>query len=308
MKHIFIDGSAGTTGLRIRERLAAREDLALITLPEEKRKDPAARHAALNGCDIAFLCLPDDAAREAVGMIENPDVVVLDTSTAHRTAPGWAYGFAELSPAHRRAIETGKRIAVPGCHASGFIALVAPLVAAGLLKKDALLCCTSVTGYSGGGKKMIAEYEASERSGLLGAPRQYGLSQQHKHLKEMKGITGIENAPIFCPVVDDFYSGMQVTVPLFAEQINCSSSEIADIYRAKYQGPVVTFCDKSDNGGFLCAGALSGTDGMKISVYGNDERILLTAVYDNLGKGASGAALENLNLVMGKDKAFGLDI
>lgn len=155
---------------------------------------------------------------------------------------------------------------------------------------------------------MIAEYESEDKSPLLSAPRQYGLTQQHKHLKEIKGITGIENAPIFCPVVDDFYSGMQVTVPLFAEQISCSSSKIADIYRAKYQGPVVTFCDKSDNGGFLCAGALSGTDGMKISVYGNDERILLTAVYDNLGKGASGAALENLNLVMGKDKAFGLDI
>ena len=155
---------------------------------------------------------------------------------------------------------------------------------------------------------MIAEYESEDKSSLLFAPRQYGLTQQHKHLKEMKGITGIGNAPIFCPVVDDFYSGMQVTVPLFAEQISCSSSEIADIYRAKYQGPVVTFCDKSDNDGFLCAGALSGTDGMKISVYENDERILLTAVYDNLGKGASGAALENLNLVMGKDKAFGLDI
>ena len=177
-----------------------------------------------------------------------------------------------------------------------------------MLGNDALLSCYSLTGYSGGGKKMIAEYESENKSPLLFAPRQYGLTQQHKHLKEMKGITGIENAPIFCPVVDDFYSGMQVTVPLFAEQISCSSSEIADIYKAKYQGPVVKFCDKSDNDGFLCAGALSGTDGMKISVYGNDERILLTAVYDNLGKGASGAALENLNLVMGKDKAFGLDI
>ena len=305
---IFIDGSAGTTGLRIHDRLPARADLELIRLDPARRKDPAARREALNSADVVFLCLPDAAAREAVEMVENPLTRILDTSSAHRTAPGWAYGFPELSKEHRAAVREGRRIAVPGCHASGYLALVCPLVDAGLLAPSAALSCTSLTGYSGGGKKMIAEYESEDKSPLLFAPRQYGLTQQHKHLKEMKGITGIENAPIFCPVVDDFYSGMQVTVPLFAEQISCSSSEIADIYRAKYQGPVVTFCDKSDNDGFLCAGALSGTDSMKISVYGNDERILLTAVYDNLGKGASGAALENLNLVMGKDKAFGLDI
>ena len=308
MKHIFIDGSAGTTGLRIRERLAAREDLALITLPEEKRKDPAARHAALNGCDIAFLCLPDDAAREAVGMIENPDVVVLDTSTAHRTAPGWAYGFAELAPAHRRAIETGKRIAVPGCHASGFIALVAPLVAAGLLKKDALLCCTSVTGYSGGGKKMIAEYEASERSGLLGAPRQYGLSQQHKHLKEMQAVTGLACAPCFSPIVADFYSGMAVSVPVFAEQLapNVGVQTLREFFADFYQGPIVRFCEEPDEGGFFSAAALSGKDSMQVGVFGNDARILLCARYDNLGKGASGAAIACMNLSMGADPVTGL--
>ena len=305
---IFIDGSSGTAGLRIYDRLAQRPDIDLLTLPPELHHDIEAQRELLNRADIAFLCLPDAAAITAADLVENPDTVVLDTSTAHRTAPGWTYGFPELSPEREAAIRTAKRIAVPGCHASGFIVLVYPLVEAGILPPDALLTCYSLTGYSGGGKKMIAEYESEDKSPLLFAPRQYGLTQQHKHLKEMKGITGIENAPIFCPVVDDFYSGMQVTVPLFAEQISCSSSEIADIYRAKYQGPVVTFCDKSDNDGFLCAGALSGTDGMKISVYGNDERILLTAVYDNLGKGASGAALENLNLVMGKDKAFGLDI
>ena len=305
---IFIDGSSGTAGLRIYDRLAQREDIDLLTLPPELHHDIKAQRELINRADIAFLCLPDAAAITAADLVENPDTVVLDTSTAHRTAPGWTYGFPELSPEREAAIRTAKRIAVPGCHASGFIVLVYPLVEAGILPPDALLTCYSLTGYSGGGKKMIAEYESEDKSPLLFAPRQYGLTQQHKHLKEMKGITGIENAPIFCPVVDDFYSGMQVTVPLFAEQISCSSSEIADIYRAKYQGPVVTFCDKSDNDGFLCAGALSGTDGMKISVYGNDERILLTAVYDNLGKGASGAALENLNLVMGKDKAFGLDI
>lgn len=305
---IFIDGSAGTTGLRIKDRLMKRSDVELQTLDEKERKDPESRKRALNGADAAFLCLPDSAAVEAVGLVENPDTVIIDTSTAHRTAEGWAYGFPELSAEFEEKIKNSKRIAVPGCHAGGFIALVYPLVEAGVLKKDALLSCFSLTGYSGGGKKMIAEYESAGKSPLLSAPRQYGLSQQHKHLKEMAGITGIEKFPIFCPVVDDFYSGMQVTVPLFGEQLGCSFDEIADIYKEKYRGPVVTFSEKSDDGGFLCAGALSGTDGMKISVYGNGERILLTAVYDNLGKGASGAALENLNLVMGKDKAFGLDI
>ena len=305
---VFIDGSEGTTGLRIHERLDNRDDIELLTIAPELRKDPAERSRLINSSDITFLCLPDSAAREAVALVTNPNTRIIDASTAHRTEAGWAYGFPELSAKHREAIRTGKRIANPGCHASGFISLVYPLIAGGILPADYPVASFSLTGYSGGGKKMIAQYEASDRDAELDAPREYGLSQQHKHLKEMKGITGIENAPIFCPVVDDFYSGMQVTVPLFAEQISCSSSEITDIYRAKYQGPVVTFCDKSDNDGFLCAGALSGTDGMKISVYGNDERILLTAVYDNLGKGASGAALENLNLVMGKDKAFGLDI
>ena len=305
---VYIDGKEGTTGLQIYERLGGRDDIELLLIDEDKRKDTEERRKFLNAADLVFLCLPDAAAVEAVSLIENGNTKVIDASTAHRTAEGWAYGFPELSAEFEDKIKNSKRIAVPGCHAGGFIALVYPLVEAGVLGNDALLSCYSLTGYSGGGKKMIAEYESEDKSPLLFAPRQYGLTQQHKHLKEMKGITGIENAPIFCPVVDDFYSGMQVTVPLFAEQISCSSSEIADIYRAKYQGPVVTFCDKPDNGGFLCAGALSGTDGMKISVYGNDERILLTAVYDNLGKGASGAALENLNLVMGKDKAFGLDI
>ncbi len=305
---IFIDGSAGTTGLRIKDRLMKRSDVELLTLGEKERKDPESRKRALNGADAAFLCLPDSAAVEAVGLVENPDTVIIDTSTAHRTTEGWAYGFPELSAEFEEKIKNSKRIAVPGCHAGGFIALVYPLVEAGVLKKDALLSCFSLTGYSGGGKKMIAEYESTDKSPLLSAPRQYGLSQQHKHLKEMAGITGIEKFPIFCPVVDDFYSGMQVTVPLFGEQLGCSFDEIADIYKEKYRGPVVTFSEKSDDGSFLCAGALSDTDGMKISVYGNGERILLTAVYDNLGKGASGAALENLNLVMGKDKAFGLDI
>jgi len=220
MKKVFIDGSAGTTGLRIADRLESRNDIELIRLTEENRKDIAARKAALNTADIAFLCLPDAAAVEAVSLIENDTTVVLDTSTAHRTNEDWAYGFAELSSDFEQKIKSSKRIAVPGCHASGFIALIFPLIENGILNKDALLSCFSLTGYSGGGKKMIAEYEDNVRDELLCAPRQYGLSQNHKHLPEMQKITGIDNKPAFIPVVDDFYSGMEVTVPIFASQLN----------------------------------------------------------------------------------------
>lgn len=308
MKKVFIDGEAGTTGLRIRERLAARTDIELVTLPEALRKDAAARKAALNAADIAFLCLPDAAAVEAVSMIENPDTVVLDTSTAHRTDPRFVYGFPELAAEQAAQIAASKRIAVPGCHASGFIATVAPLVQHGLLAPDAALTCHSVTGYSGGGKKMIAEYEGYEKGAPLFAPRQYGTSQQHKHLKEMKAVCGIEESPIFCPIVDDYYSGMEVTVPIFARQLKSGGIEdIKAVYAEKYNGPVVT-CGDESQGGFLSASVLSGTDGMKICVYGNEERILLTAIYDNLGKGASGAALECMNLVLGKEKNYGLSI
>lgn len=310
MKRIFIDGKAGTTGLRIYDRLAEREDIDLIVLPEEERKLPAARKQALNAADIAFLCLPDAAAQEAAELVENPETVIIDTSTAHRTAPGWAYGFPELSPTHEERILHAKRIAVPGCHAGGFIALVYPLVEAGFLPVSALLTCHSLTGYSGGGKQMIAEYEAPCRSPLLDAPRQYGLTQQHKHLKEMQAVTGLSSAPLFCPIVSDFYSGMEVTVPLFSAQLcaGVTAGDIQEVYRSRYTGPVVTFLEHADEGGFLASGALSGKDGMVLSVFGNEERILLTAQYDNLGKGASGAALECLNLVMGIDKAFGLDL
>ena len=234
---VFIDGKEGTTGLRIFDRLAERGEFSLLTLPEEKRKDADARREAIHAADIAILCLPDAAARESVALAEGSNTRILDTSTAHRTSEGWAYGFPELSAEFEDKIKNSKRIAVPGCHAGGFIALVYPLVEAGVLGNDALLSCYSLSGYSGGGKKMIAEYESENKSPMLFVPRQYGLTQQHKHLKEMKGITGIENAPIFCPVVDDFYSGMQVTVPLFAEQISCSSSEIADIYRGNIRVP-----------------------------------------------------------------------
>ncbi len=307
MKKVFIDGSVGTTGLRIADRLSARSDLTLLTIPEEKRKDINARKQALNEADIAFLCLPDDAAREAVSLIDNPNTVVIDASTAHRTLPDWAYGFAQLSNGHREKILSSKRIAVPGCHASGFIALVYPLIEAGVLCKDALLTCHSITGYSGGGKKMIAQYEGEEDS-LLTAPRQYGLTQQHKHLKEMQAITGTQTPPIFCPIVSDFYSGMTVTVPLFRSQLSCGVEEIKKIYAEKYVGEIVKYVEKIDDEGFISGAKLSGKDGMQISVCGNEDRILLIAAYDNLGKGASGAAVECMNMVLGVDSATGLEL
>ena len=309
-KKVFIDGSAGTTGLRIYERLSAREDLELITLSDELRKDPQARKQALNNCDAAFLCLPDAAAIEAVGLIENENVVVLDTSTAHRTDSGWTYGFPELSPARMEQVRQAKRIAVPGCHASGFIALTVPLVEAGILSRDVYLTCHSITGYSGGGKKMIAQYEEEARDELLGAPRQYALGQSHKHLKEMKALCGLENAPVFCPIVGDFYSGMVVTVPLFAKDLAAGNAveDIQAVYREKYCGPVVKYRQQMDEEGFLSGGGLSGKDAMEVTVCGNEERILLIARYDNLGKGASGAAVQCLNLVLGAEMTTGLEL
>lgn len=309
MKKVFIDGSAGTTGLRIYERLSARKDIELIILDEEHRKDTASRKAALNSCDIAFLCLPDDAAREAVSLIENDTTVVLDTSTAHRTSEGWLYGFPEISKNIEAALPCAKRIAVPGCHASGFIALVYPLIENGILQKNAMLSCHSITGYSGGGKKMIAEYRADELPELYTAPRQYALGQSHKHLKEMSAVTGCERVPLFSPIVSDFYSGMCVTVPLFTDQL-CEGRNVEDIikiYKEKYTGPIVTYCDSSENG-FLSAASLSGKDSMNVAVYGNDDRIILTAVYDNLGKGASGAAVECMNYALRISPTEGLEL
>ena len=305
MTNIFIDGSAGTTGLRIADRLAARTDITLLKLPEALRKDADARREMLNTADIVFLCLPDDAARESVSLIENPATAVIDTSTAHRTADGWVYGFPELS-GQRERIAQSKRIANPGCHASGFIALIAPLTAAGMLSRDAALSCLSLTGYSGGGKKMIAEYESAERSPLLKGPRQYALTQQHKHLKEMVALCGIENAPIFCPIVADFYSGMEVTVPVFSKDLKGGIDDIRALYASYYQNGLVRYCDEPDPDGMLSAAAFSGRDDMCLSVHGNEDRIILTARFDNLGKGASGAAIQNMNILLGIDEATGL--
>lgn len=305
MTNIFIDGSAGTTGLRIYDRLSVRDDISLIKLPEELRKDDKARTDAINSADIVFLCLPDDAARAAVGFVKNDKTAIIDTSTAHRTHDDWVYGFPELT-GKREAIINSKRIANPGCHASGFIALVKPLIEAGVLSRDTALSCFSLTGYSGGGKKMIAEYEADDKSALLKAPRQYGLSQQHKHLKEMQIISGIDTAPAFCPIVADFYSGMEVTVTLFKKDVKASVDNIKEIYKNYYTGELVHFDDMADESGFLSAAALSSKDDMQLCVFGNEDRIILTARYDNLGKGASGAAIQNMNILMGVDETTGL--
>lgn len=309
-KKIFIDGKEGTTGLRIFDRLSQREDIELITLPEELRKDVAARKQALNFCDIAFLCLPDSAAIESVSMIENEKVKVIDTSTAHRTDANWAYGFPELSQAHYARIMASKRVAVPGCHASGFIALVYPLVKSGVLSPQECLSCFSVTGYSGGGKKMIAQYEQEQRSELYNSPRQYALAQEHKHLKEMKAVAGISEFPVFMPVVADFYSGMAVTVPVLKRRLlnGAGAQDIIEIYSKLYNTSIVNYNGNVDEDGLYAANALSGKDSMQITVAGNGERILLLARYDNLGKGASGAAVQCMNIMLGCEMTKGLDL
>lgn len=307
MTTVFIDGSAGTTGLRIHDRLAGRADITLLTLPDSCRKDPAARAEALHAADIAFLCLPDDAARESAALADGADTVIIDTSTAHRTAVGWDYGFIELLRGQNR-VFTSNRISNPGCHASGFLALVAPLTAAGLILPDEQLTCFSLTGYSGGGKHMIAEYESTPRSPLLDAPRQYGLAQQHKHLAEMQAVAGLTHAPLFCPVVAPFYSGMEVTVPLFASQLRGTRADIEATYRAWYRTGLVHYASHADEQGFLSAAAFAGRDDMEVSVQGNGDRLLLVARFDNLGKGASGAAIQNMNLVLGVDETTGLTV
>lgn len=307
MTTVFIDGSAGTTGLEIRQRLSQRDDLQILTLPEERRKDPKARKEALHLADVAFLCLPDEAAMETAALAEEEQVALIDTSTAHRTAPGWVYGFPELT-GKREQIAHSKRVANPGCHASGFLALVEPLVRSGLLPPDTALSCFSVTGYTGGGKKMIAEYQDTARSPLLDAPRQYGLTQQHKHLREMVHVAGLETPPVFCPVVADYPRGMAVTVPVFRKDLLGTIEDVRAVYRSYYQGPVVQYTEAADEAGFFSAKGLAGRDNMEISVAGNEERILLLARFDNLGKGASGAAIQNMNILLGLEEKTGLQL
>ena len=305
MKKVFIDGSAGTTGLRIRERLENRRDLEFIVIAEELRKNVEARRMALNEADVAFLCLPDAAALDAVALVENPSTVIIDTSTAHRVSNGWEYGFPELE-GRRARIASSKRIANPGCHASGFIALVEPLVRAGLVARNEKLCAFSLTGYSGGGKKMIADYETAGTQLHIGG-RQYALAQMHKHLTEMAAISGLDFAPCFSPIVVPHLSGMEVTVQLFGKSVEA----IADCYRQYYaEGGLVRFVEDPAEveGGFLSSAALSGRDSMEVSVYGNGDRVILVSRFDNLGKGASGAAIQNMNIVLGCDEDKGLKV
>ena len=307
---VYIDGKDGTTGLQIYDRLAARSDIDLLLIDEEKRKDPTERKKLMDAADIVFLCLPDAAAVEAVGLIESPTTRVIDASTAHRTSPDWDYGFPELSAERRAAIQNSKRVANPGCHATGFISVVYPLVAMGLLPKDACLSAFSLTGYSGGGKKMIAQYEAADKGTELFAPCPYGMGQSHKHLPEMRKICGLTHKPVFTPIVDDYYKGMATTVPFHMSQMRGVSTlaevrqKLADYYAG---AALVRVADTTDTAK-LYANAQAGKDTLVLYAAGNDEQFTVTALFDNLGKGASGAAVQNMNLMLGFDETTGLNL
>ncbi|MBS7303563.1 MAG: N-acetyl-gamma-glutamyl-phosphate reductase [Lachnospiraceae bacterium] len=311
---IFIDGSEGTTGLRIYERFEGRDDVELLRISSELRKDINERKRLINESDITFLCLPDAAARESVSLVENEKVRIIDTSTAHRTQEGWAYGFAELSEAHRSAIREGKRIAVPGCYATGFISLVYPMIAKGLMPADYPVSAFGLSGYSGAGKKVIAAYEAEERPTDFDAPREYALTQEHKHLKEMQKITGLLKTPLFSPVICDYYSGMVMSVPLYTDMLNGVHSVedvhgmMSDFYAGEKFIQVMPLDAQAGVGNMLAGNACSGWDGLRIFVTGNEERIVLSSQFDNLGKGASGAAIQCLNIMLGCAEDKGLNL
>ena len=312
MKKVFIDGSEGTTGLRIFERYEGRDDIEILKIPSELRKDPAEIRKYINASDITFLCLPDAAAREAVAMVENENTIIIDTSTAHRTEEGWAYGYPELSKEHREAIRNGKRIAVPGCYATGFITIAYAMVAGGLLPKDYPVSAFAVSGYSGGGKKMIAEYEGEDRIAELSSPRQYALGQTHKHLKEMQKIPGLDKTPLFSPMVGDYYSGMVVTLPFYTDMLNGKPTpqKVHEFFTKYYEGEkfikVMPFGSEADARGFIGSNVRSGWDGIEIFVTGNEDRVVVSTRFDNLGKGASGAAVQCLNIVLGCEEDKGL--
>ena len=307
---IYIDGKEGTTGLQIYERLGGRDDLELLLIDEDKRKDTEERRKFLNAADLVFLCLPDAAAVEAVSLIENGNTKVIDASTAHRTAPGWAYGFAELSKLHRAQICESMRVSNPGCHATGFISIVYPLVGMGILPADTPLSCFSLTGYSGGGKKMIAQYEAEGREDLLSSPAIYGITQSHKHLPEMQVRCGLSCPPVFSPIVDDYYKGMATTVPLHLSQLRGVSS-LHDVWKALsdyYAGQKLVRVAPEGADGKLYGAGKAGDDDLTLTVAGNDGQLTVTALFDNLGKGASGAAVQNMNLMLGFDETAGLAV
>lgn len=313
-KKVFIDGKAGTTGLKIYERLGSRDDIEILLIDEDKRKDVNERARLINSADIVFLCLPDDAAREAAALCTNPDVRIIDASTAHRTSPDWDYGFPELSEKHRENIRNSKRVANPGCYASGFISLVYPLVQAGVLPEDYPITCHAVSGYSGAGNKAIAVMESSDKTKEMYSPRQYALGQTHKHLPEMQKVCGLKYTPMFNPIVDDYFSGMVVSVPLITRCLTkkYTPADIHEIMSAHYAGQ--HFVKVMELGGtetlpdgFLAANTLADTNNMQIFVTGNDDRILLCSRFDNLGKGASGAAVQSMNIMLGIDEATGLE-
>ena len=309
---IFIDGQEGTTGLKIKAQLRGRTDIEQLTIPVAERKNMEARRERLNSADIVFLCLPDQAAREAVALITNQKTKVIDASTAHRTAPGWTYGFPELTKERRAEIKYSMRVANPGCHATGFLAIVTPLIKAGMLQHDEFLTCHSLTGYSGGGKSMIAEYEQAGRVASLNAPRIYGLGFAHKHIPEMLAETGLTVKPHFTPIVANYYSGMAVSVMLHHKQTGLDSAQIHELLTAHYMGEHFIKVASLNNGdglaipGFIEANAHVGTNVLEILVFGDGEQTLVTARFDNLGKGASGAAIQNMNLMLGLDETAGL--
>ncbi|MBE6773186.1 MAG: N-acetyl-gamma-glutamyl-phosphate reductase [Ruminococcaceae bacterium] len=304
MVKVFIDGQAGTTGLQLKSKLDKHPYVEIIEIEEDKRKDSSERQRLMNESDVVFLCLPDAAAIEAVKLVTNPNTVIIDASTAHRTADGWSYGFPELSEKHRLNIKNSKRIANPGCHATGFISLVYPLISEGIMSADYPVTAHSITGYSGGGNKMIGEYESSDRPSEYDSPRQYGLTQNHKHLPEMKKITGLENEPVFNPIVSDYYCGMAVSVPVHTALLNkCKSvQELTKFFTAYYADSCFISVRMLPDNGFISPMGLEGTNNLVIYVGGNERRVTLTAVFDNLGKGASSAALQNMNIAMGFDE------
>ncbi|MBS5651907.1 N-acetyl-gamma-glutamyl-phosphate reductase [bacterium 210917-DFI.7.65] len=308
---VYIDGKEGTTGLQIYDRLAQRQDIDLLLIDEDKRKDAAERKKCINAADIVFLCLPDAAAREAVALVENDRTRIIDASTAHRTAEGWAYGFAELSPEHRAAVAAGKRVANPGCHATGFISAVYPLVKYGLLPPDYPLTCFSLTGYSGGGKKMIAEYEVADKGAALYAPQLYGLNLEHKHLPEMQKVCSLLRAPVFCPIVDDYYKGMATSVTLHTALLpgHPTAAQLHDVLEDHYSGAaLVSVAPLGYTEKRIAANTMAGSDRLQLIICGHEDQVLITALFDNLGKGASGAAVQNMNLMLGLEETTGLNL
>ncbi|MDO4485210.1 MAG: N-acetyl-gamma-glutamyl-phosphate reductase [Bacillota bacterium] len=307
---VFIDGAEGTTGLKIHEYFQKRSDIELIYIDADKRKDLEERLACVKKADVSFLCLPDGAAKE-IAAAAPADCRILDTSTAHRTDSSWVYGMPELCREQRELIRNSNRVAVPGCHATGVILLTRPLIESGIVGRDYNFSAFSLTGYSGGGKKMIAQYESEARSGIrqgsedpLVSPRQYGIAQMHKHLPEIIAASGMSAKPSFIPVVADYYSGMQVIVPVKGAG---TIEEVRRVFREYYEGqPMVSVVESADDGGFIAANRLAGTNRLEIAVDGSDENIILTATYDNLGKGASGAAVQNMNIMLGIEETKGL--